>query len=98
LNKENAQEYLDSAKLVDLVKQHAQFSTGDAPIYVYQEAKQPQKVTEEAENADDETEAASRESESPWLRVNDKAPVWMRSVRCLCTKILADKSVRMQRS
>ena len=76
LNEEAAKSYLDPTALSELVRQHAQFATGDAPIFVWNE-KAEEKAPEN-DSEDEEALTTSKESESPWKRVNDKPPVWLR--------------------
>lgn len=75
LNEEAAKEYLDSAILTELVRQHAQFATGDAPIFVWDD-KPSEPIA--AGDEDDDAEKQPQAAESSWRRVSDKPPVWMR--------------------
>lgn len=78
LNDDAAKTFLKSDDVIELVRQHAEFSTGDAPIYVWTE----QTTAPPTDSTEDEDAPASEtpETVSQWKRVNDQAPVWMRYV------------------
>lgn len=77
----DAQQYLNAKQLQVLIQQHAEFSTGDAPIYVWTED-----VTSEAQEPDSAgSEDGSEDGPAKvavfkrwWKQINDQAPIWMR--------------------
>jgi len=78
LNEEAAKEYLDSKVLSELVRHHAQFATGDAPIFVWDDTVVEQDGDESSDDEEESNETEVLQTESSWKRVNDKPPVWMR--------------------
>lgn len=70
-----------------IIQQHAEFATGDAPIYVWSPSTSDSKPKEAEETTDATAEATEPaeevESKSPWKRLNDQPPIWMRDPKSL---------------
>ncbi|KAK4686199.1 molecular chaperone HtpG, partial [Tremellales sp. Uapishka_1] len=69
---EDEGEWLSVTKLQALIDKHSQFAT-TFPIYIKERKISPS----QAESSDDQEDEDDVE-ENEWVRVNDKAPIWMR--------------------
>jgi heat shock protein beta len=83
--KEDASEYLDLARLRELITKHAEYNS--APVFLYSSnslSPAPEAPVEAVEEdgevkVEDESEEVQAEKEEPvWEQINDRPPLWMR--------------------
>lgn len=81
--RDEAKKYLQESELVDLVKQQAEFTTGEVPIFVWG----TETVTEESKEEQDEEGAKDEKpkttTKQAWKRVNDQPPLWTRDPKAV---------------
>ncbi len=69
--------WLDEDKLRQLVEKHSQYSTV-FPIYLLDHAGAAEESQVGDDDPDKEAQATTGEKEAKWVRINDRAPLWVR--------------------